>query len=100
MRRTEQLQGFRLMKLEKVYDRTFGGVLSVAEVAEIPGMSPPWENAGDTSKSDMAASPVMRTRKDNTNVIIVRITSGSTAPSSPRSIRLARRLLFRVGAVT
>jgi transposase len=39
MRRTEQLQGLRLMKFEEVYDRTFGGVLSVAEAAEILGMS-------------------------------------------------------------
>lgn len=39
MRRTEQLQGLRLMKFEEVYDRTFSGVLSVAEAAEILGMS-------------------------------------------------------------
>jgi len=39
MRRTEQLQGLRLMKFEEVYDRTVGGVLSVAEAAEILGMS-------------------------------------------------------------
>ena len=39
MRRTEQLQGLRLMKFEEVYDRTLGGVLSVAEAAEILGMS-------------------------------------------------------------
>lgn len=39
MKRTEQLQGLRLMKFEEVYDRTAGGVLSVAEAAEILGMS-------------------------------------------------------------
>lgn len=39
MRRTEQLQGLRLMKFEEVYDKTFRGVLSVSEAAEILGMS-------------------------------------------------------------
>ncbi len=39
MRRTEQLQGLRLMKFAEVYDRTFGGVLSLAEAAEILGVS-------------------------------------------------------------
>ena len=39
MRRTEQLQGLRLMKLEEVYGRTCSGVLSLAEAAEVLGMS-------------------------------------------------------------
>lgn len=39
MRRTDLLQGLRLMTFEEVYDRTFSGVLSVSEAAEILGMS-------------------------------------------------------------
>ena len=39
MRRTEQLQGLRLMKLEDVYGRCYRGDLSQAEVSEILGMS-------------------------------------------------------------
>ena len=39
MRRTEQLQGLRLMKFEEVYGRTCSGVLSLAEAAEVLGMS-------------------------------------------------------------
>ncbi len=39
MRRTEQLQGLRLMKFEDVYGRTFRGELSQLEAAEVLGMS-------------------------------------------------------------
>ncbi len=39
MRRTERLQGLRLMKFEDVYDRTRCGVLSVEEAAEVLGVS-------------------------------------------------------------
>ena len=39
MRRTELLQGLRLMKFEEVYGRTCRGGLSQAEAAEILGMS-------------------------------------------------------------
>ena len=39
MRRTEQLQGLRLMKFEDVYGRWYGDELSQAEAAEILGMS-------------------------------------------------------------
>ncbi len=39
MKRTKRLQGLRLMKFEEVYDRTRCGVLSVAEAAEVLGMS-------------------------------------------------------------
>jgi len=39
MRRTEQLQGLRLMKFEDVYGRTYRGELSQCEAAEILGMS-------------------------------------------------------------
>src|SRR5512147_325309 len=39
MRRTEVLQGLRLMKFEEVYGRTCRGGLSQAEAAEILGMS-------------------------------------------------------------
>ena len=39
MRRTEQLQGLRLMKFEDVYGRCYRGVLSQAEASEILGMS-------------------------------------------------------------
>ena len=39
MRRTERLQGLRLMKFEDVYGRTCRGGLSQAEAAEILGMS-------------------------------------------------------------
>jgi len=39
MRRTEQLQGLRLMKFEEVYGRTCSGVLSVAEASEVLGVS-------------------------------------------------------------
>ena len=39
MRRTEQLQGLRLMKFEDVYGRTYGDGLSQSEAAEILGMS-------------------------------------------------------------
>lgn len=39
MRRTEQLQGLRLMKFEDVYGRTYRGGLSQSEAAEILGMS-------------------------------------------------------------
>src|SRR5512132_3457422 len=39
MRRTERLQGLRLMKFEEVYGRTCRGGLSQAEAAEILGMS-------------------------------------------------------------
>ncbi len=39
MRRTEQLQGLRLMKFEDVYGRWYGDELSQAEAAEMLGMS-------------------------------------------------------------
>ena len=39
MRRTEQLQGLRLMKFEDVYGRSYRGELSQLEAAEILGMS-------------------------------------------------------------
>ena len=39
MRRTEQLQGLRLMKFEDVYGRAYRGELSQGEAAEILGMS-------------------------------------------------------------
>ena len=39
MRRTEQLQGLRLMKFEEVYGRTYGGELSQSEAAEVLGVS-------------------------------------------------------------
>ena len=39
MRRTERLQGLRLMKFEDVYGRTYRGELSQFEAAEILGMS-------------------------------------------------------------
>ena len=39
MRRTEQLQGLRLMKFEEVYGRSFCGELSQLEASEILGMS-------------------------------------------------------------
>jgi len=39
MRRTEQLQGLRLMKFEDVYGRTYRGELSQCEAAEVLGMS-------------------------------------------------------------
>ena len=39
MRRTEVLQGLRLMKFEDVYGKTHRGELSQSEAAEILGMS-------------------------------------------------------------
>ena len=39
MRRTERLQGLRLMKFEEVYGKSRGGTLSLAEAAEVLGMS-------------------------------------------------------------
>ncbi len=39
MRRTEQLQGLRLMKFEEVYGRSFRGELSQLEAAEVLGTS-------------------------------------------------------------
>ena len=39
MRRTERLQGLRLMKFEEVYGRTYRGELSQGEAAEILGVS-------------------------------------------------------------
>ena len=39
MRRTEQLQGLRLMKFEDVYGRSYRGELSQCEAAEVLGMS-------------------------------------------------------------
>ena len=39
MRRTEQLQGLRLMKFEDVYGRCYRGDLSQAAASEILGMS-------------------------------------------------------------
>ncbi len=39
MRRTEQLQGLRLMKFEDVYGRTYRGGMSQSEAAEVLGMS-------------------------------------------------------------
>ena len=39
MRRTERLQGLRLMKFEEVYGRTSRGGLCQAEAAEILGIS-------------------------------------------------------------
>ena len=39
MRRTEQVQGLRLMKFEEVYGRTHRGGLSQAEAAEVLGVS-------------------------------------------------------------
>ena len=38
MRRTEQLQGLRLMKFEDIYGRTYRGELSQMEAAEVLGM--------------------------------------------------------------
>ncbi len=38
MRRTEQLQGLRLMKFEDVYGRSYRGELSQSEAAEVLGM--------------------------------------------------------------
>ena len=39
MRRTEQVQGLRLMKFEEVYGRTHRSGLSQAEAAEVLGVS-------------------------------------------------------------
>ena len=39
MRRTEQLQGLRLMKFEEVYGRSYRGELSQVEASEILGVS-------------------------------------------------------------
>ena len=39
MRRTEQVQGLRLMKFEEVYGRSHWGGLSQAEAAEVLGVS-------------------------------------------------------------
>ena len=39
MRRTEQVQGLRLMKFEEVYGRSHRGGLSQAEAAEVLGVS-------------------------------------------------------------
>ncbi len=39
MRRTERLQGLRLMKFEDVYGRSYRGELSQSEAAEVLGMS-------------------------------------------------------------
>ena len=39
MRRTEQLQGLRLMKFEEVYGRSYRGELSQGEASEILGVS-------------------------------------------------------------
>ncbi len=39
MRRTERLQGLRLMKFEDVYGRTYRGAMSQSEAAEVLGMS-------------------------------------------------------------
>ncbi len=39
MRRTEQLQGLRLMKFEDIYGRSYRGELSQLEAAEVLGMS-------------------------------------------------------------
>jgi len=39
MRRTEMLQGIRLMKFEDVYGKTHRGELSQSEVTEVLGMS-------------------------------------------------------------
>ncbi|MEE9544264.1 MAG: helix-turn-helix domain-containing protein [Rhodospirillales bacterium] len=39
MRRTEQLQGLRLMKFEEIYERAAKRELSQSEAAEILGMS-------------------------------------------------------------
>ena len=39
MRRTEQVQGLRLMKFAEVYGRTHRGGLSQAEAAEVLGVS-------------------------------------------------------------
>ena len=39
MGRTEQVQGLRLMKFEEIYGRTYGGVLSQTEAAEVLGVS-------------------------------------------------------------
>ena len=39
MRRTEQLQGLRLMKFEEIYGRSYRGELSQLEAAEILGVS-------------------------------------------------------------
>ena len=39
MRRTEQVQGLRLMKFEEVYARTGERLLSQAEAAEVLGLS-------------------------------------------------------------
>ena len=42
MRRTEQLQGLRLMKFEDVYGRCYRGDLSQAEASEM-GASLAWQ---------------------------------------------------------
>ena len=39
MRRTERLQGLRLMKFEDIYGRSYRGELSQSEAAEVLGMS-------------------------------------------------------------
>jgi transposase len=39
MRRTEQLQGLRLMKFEEIYGRSYRGELSQVEAAEVLGVS-------------------------------------------------------------
>ena len=39
MRRTERLQGLRLMKFEEVYGRSYRGELSQGEASEVLGVS-------------------------------------------------------------
>ena len=56
MRRTEQLQGLRLMKFEDVYGRCYRGDLSQAEASEILGMSE------RTRRSSGAGGSAMRPR--------------------------------------
>ncbi len=47
MKRTEQLQGLLLMKLEEVYDRTASGVLSVWNVGtEFPALAGSFRGGG------------------------------------------------------
>ncbi len=40
MRRTEQVQGLRLMKFEEIYGRSYRGELSQEEASEILGLCP------------------------------------------------------------
>ena len=56
MRRTEQVQGLRLMKFEEVYGRTHRGGLSQAEAAEVLGVRSAPSGAGATATRRMEPS--------------------------------------------